>query len=304
MLSKLIIRNFQKHRKLAIVFGNVTTIIGATDSGKSAIVRALRWALLNQPRGDYFKRDGAKECSVSLSFDDHKLTRKKGSENVYKLDDQEYKAFGNNVPDTIQDLLRVNDLNFQQQHDPSFWLSLSSAEVAKELNAIINMELMDKVLNRVAKDEREAKSRVNYEQERQDELKKHLEESDWVPNASKAFHHIQAICDKTNAILVRMARLKRAIEILTEHREKVRKAELALETAKRILSMAESAESLQDKVQTLETSLQYLNTSQLAAALKKYKELKKELKLCEELPTKESTSRIVCPKCGNVIKPN
>ena len=70
MLEKLRIINFQKHEDLTVSFDDrITTIVGPSDVGKSAVLRALRWVLTNQPDGSGFIREGEKNASVVLRVD-------------------------------------------------------------------------------------------------------------------------------------------------------------------------------------------------------------------------------------------
>lgn len=151
MIEKLLIKNFQAHEKLAITFDpQITVIVGATDSGKSSVFRALRWALLNQPRGSSFVRDGATDVGVKVQIDGREVVRsRKGTENGYSLDDDNYTAFGVSVPPSIEEFLKVDDLNFQQQHDAPFWLSLSAGEVSRRLNEIVDLEIIDRSVSKV-----------------------------------------------------------------------------------------------------------------------------------------------------------
>jgi len=193
----------------------VTTIVGSTDAGKSAIIRALRWLFLNQPRGKKYIRHGASNCSVSVSIDGRIIKRSKGKRNYYQLDDQIFKAFGNNVPSPIEDVLKVTELNFQKQHDASFWLSLTPTEVGKQLNSIVNMELMDKVLRRIQNDERKLKSQIEYEDERRTEYKKHLQDLRPVKDVSAAFESLLSIRFVLDGLTTQQTRLRVLIDSLS-----------------------------------------------------------------------------------------
>jgi ABC-type transporter Mla maintaining outer membrane lipid asymmetry ATPase subunit MlaF len=51
-IKKLIIENFQSHKYTEVDFSEGFNIIfGPSDYGKSAIIRALRWVLYNEPGG-------------------------------------------------------------------------------------------------------------------------------------------------------------------------------------------------------------------------------------------------------------
>lgn len=311
MLNKLILRNFQKHKKLIVPLGQITTIIGRTDAGKSAIIRALRWITLNQPRGDAFIRDGAKECSVSLFVDDHKIKRTKGEANTYQLDDQNYQGFGTKVPDTIADLLNIGPINFQQQHDASFWLSLSSAEVGRQLNTVINMDLMDKMMSRVSKDEREAQSRYKYEQERLVDIEKNLKELEWVSSARKAFKRIESRQAEAHTTKQQIAKLHFLLENGSKTHGHKQNAETALSAANGIAEKAAVLVSMRQGITRLSNMLQVNEDTKIDELLQEYKRLKKEAKKCQqqeheehtEPTTTKRTSNMICPKCGVVLVP-
>ncbi|MDO5041249.1 MAG: AAA family ATPase [Peptoniphilus sp.] len=68
-ISKLEIENFQSHKYTLLDFDKgLNVIVGNSDSGKTAIIRAIKWALYNEPQGDYFIRQGDKNISVSVYF--------------------------------------------------------------------------------------------------------------------------------------------------------------------------------------------------------------------------------------------
>jgi len=143
MISKIEIRNFSTHKKQDLEFSpNVTTITGSSFLGKSTILRAIRFVCMNRPTGDKFINWDADKTSVRLTIDKKKIVRRKGKgNNSYTLDKQEYKAFGNDVPQPIANLVNMSDINFQGQHDAPFWFCETAGEVSRQLNAIINLEV-------------------------------------------------------------------------------------------------------------------------------------------------------------------
>ena len=113
MIQEIKIINFQKHKNLKIEFdSNITTIIGKNDSGKSAIIRALQWAILNQSPNSDFITNGEKDCKIELKIDGKNVIRKRlGSTNEYYLDDQKFLAFGTKVPEPIEQFLSIDEVN-------------------------------------------------------------------------------------------------------------------------------------------------------------------------------------------------
>jgi len=142
---KLDIQNFQSHKDTTLDFHpGVNVIIGSSDSGKTAILRALRWVIYNKPTGDAFRRIGSKKTSVQLSLNEQEIIREKiASTNVYQLGDKVFKAFGNDVPDEIKQIVNFDDVNLQQQLDSPYLLSSTPGEVARHFNKIAHLEKID-----------------------------------------------------------------------------------------------------------------------------------------------------------------
>ena len=155
MLKHLVLKEFQNHERSELEFSDGLNIIrGASDNGKSAIIRAIRLLVENKPSGDGFRRtDGeGNDTVVTGTFDEHTIKRIKGKRNLYILDGTEYKAVGTGVPKEISDVIDFNDTNLQSQFSPHFLLSESSGEVAKQLNNIVGLsdiDLAHKVIRRI-----------------------------------------------------------------------------------------------------------------------------------------------------------
>lgn len=160
MIQSIKLTNFQVHEELSIDFATgVTTIIGPSDQGKSAILRAIRWVCLNEPAGNAFMMHGTNYVSVELVIDGVIIARRfNKNENFYEIQPridsglpfQTFKAFGRDVPAPIADFLRASDLNFQGQHDAPFWFADTAGEVSRQLNEIVDLNLIDETLAVIA----------------------------------------------------------------------------------------------------------------------------------------------------------
>jgi chromosome segregation ATPase len=152
MLEKIQIRGFGANEKLDVEFGpNVTTIVGKNFNGKSWMLRALRWVMLNKPAGDGYINWDCDEAKVRLSIDGRKVVRirNRTSLNSFRLSGKSdaYVAFGNDVPRDIADVVNASGrVNFQGQHDPPFWFCETAGEVSRQLNSIVNLEVIDSTL--------------------------------------------------------------------------------------------------------------------------------------------------------------
>ena len=94
MIEGLKISNFQSHRDSSLEFSpGVNALVGDSDCGKSAVMRALLWVITNQPQGDAHVSNWLKDkkgkvkgiCQVSVLLDTGTVTRSRGKdENSYE----------------------------------------------------------------------------------------------------------------------------------------------------------------------------------------------------------------------------
>ena len=201
MLKSLKIRNFQSHKKLDLYFGKVTSIIGPSDIGKSAVLRALLWIMENHPTGDAFIKDGTEKASVQLIADDSTIKRKRSkSQNLYTLNKEEFYAFGNKVPDPISNLFNIGDINVQRQHDSPFWFSISAGEVSRQLNSIVDLGIIDKTLATIASELRKDTWKITLQEEKIDKLQKRNKELLFVKDIKSEFDELKKTDDKAKKL--------------------------------------------------------------------------------------------------------
>jgi exonuclease SbcC len=145
MIHTVHIENLQSHKNTKLVFDKgVNCIIGPTDSGKSGILRGIKWAIYNKPGGDEFKSHWGGETSVSITTTENQMiTRRKGTQNLYELNDSHYTAFGREVPEDIQKVLNMDNINLQEQLDSIFLLKSTSGDVAAHFNKIAKLDKID-----------------------------------------------------------------------------------------------------------------------------------------------------------------
>ena len=179
-----------------MVFGpGVTTIVGPSDTGKSAIIRALRWVCQNTPAGLAHRRHGAKSVSVALLFDDGRQVKRtrSDSENRYWLDDAEFASFGNEVPAPVAGALQIGEHNFQAQHDSPYWLAAPGSQVSRELNAIIDLQIVDDVSAFLTAKTRQAIATVDVVKDRLTAAKAALKELEGVPAMVQAVSRLERL---------------------------------------------------------------------------------------------------------------
>lgn len=299
MLEWLEVKNFQKFRKKRIEFDpHVTVLTGQTNAGKSTLIRALRWLCLNLPTGDAFTHfDGAKklkDCKVTLGVDGKVITRERGKDNKYQLDSSVYQAFGSSVPQDIETLLNLDEHNFQMQLDSPFFFLLSPGEVAKELNRVVNLELIDTTLSSLATILRRYQEAERISQERLERARDKSDCLSWAVQADKEFTRIEILeeeLDKTEEEISYLSLLIEEAEELDRKRDTAgdRLWELA-----QIVEVGKSYRKSASEASSLTNLLTEVETCQERLARKKDEVTELEQQMEERLAGK-------CPLCGTEI---
>jgi len=167
-LKKIELENFQKHEKFEADFvQGVNILSGETDAGKSCIVRAIKWVMFNEPKGELVRRIGSDRTSVSITLDnDVKIQRlKSNTENAYIVvkdgEENRYDAIGKNVPVDVTNILGVSRmevdkeslmLNIAPQIALPFLLKDSGTFRMKVFNKLTGNDILDDVAKSFNKD--------------------------------------------------------------------------------------------------------------------------------------------------------
>ena len=214
MISEIVLQNIQSHKetKLQLCRG-INAIVGSSNNGKSAILRALNWAIKNRPLGtdillSHWATDekGNQKEPMSIEIRDdvgNTLIRKRTkTENQYIVNGKELNVIKTDVPEEVNRFFRLSDTNIQSQQDSPFLLSLSSGEVARYFNKTVKLDMIDRILSNAESKKRKLKT----EKELTEDTVKYLEEKiasyDWL--------------DKVEIILNKYLRVKERYENLTE----------------------------------------------------------------------------------------
>lgn len=296
MLSTIRIRNFQAHELREVEFGeNITAITGGTDSGKSSIVRALTWGLFNRPTGDSFIRHGADFASVVITTTDgHTIKRKRGKKgNLYILDGKKYKAFGNEVPKPIQDVLALSHINLQEQHDSPFWFSQSPGEVSRELNQIIDLGDIDTAMDCVARALRSNRAAAEVSRQRLEEAEKDVARYSKVPEAAEAVGVVHKLLDDIERTRMEWECLRDTLSEIATLRERAAAFEMPdFSQAEELLqSIKEQAQRNQNLRRLIEDILRL--TDDVSNAVREAQEAEEAF---------HNTFKGTCPLCGHKTK--
>jgi len=164
MIKQIHIKNFQSHRNTILDFApGINGIIGESQSGKTAILRAIKLITTFRPLGFRFHSHFSKTSRTSVSMtlgegDKISLVKKKNSI-LFSTDDINWRKPGVQVPDVIKEKLNMDDINTQEQSEPPFLISSSPAEIARAFSQITGTEQLGEWIKNINKKAGEIKTK-------------------------------------------------------------------------------------------------------------------------------------------------
>jgi exonuclease SbcC len=229
-IKSIELQNFQSHHSTHIEPappGQLTVITGPSDSGKTAIIRALKWLLYNQPAGADFMRTGASMVRISVKFADGNIvTRERtAATNRYKIlqpgaeKPEVFEGFGATVPLEIQEITGVRTvkiadldlmLNLSEQLDGPFLgqKSISSPARAKILGKLAGTEEIDVAATETGRDlyrRNQDEKRLTSEIE---ELEKRIGEYAWIEKLAEKIAALENLAARIKERQARLATLE------------------------------------------------------------------------------------------------
>jgi exonuclease SbcC len=184
VVKKIRLENFKSHADTTIEFEQITSLIGASDNGKTNIIRALRIVLFNEnwpptwirynqsessitvffENGSSIKRTRtAKHQSISFTYIDGTTESFDGKKDV----DGKVKKFTGFKKLVTDDENSPENLNFINIHDGPYLLGSSSLTVQKKIAGLLGTSQLENVRTKLQK---EKKAVVKEESEVQNDL--------------------------------------------------------------------------------------------------------------------------------------
>lgn len=164
MIRRILIKNYMAHKLTVLELSRgVTVITGPNNTGKSAIVEAIRSIAQNPPSSRTAIRHGEKSATVQIELDsgekiDWERTEKASVYRVHKTDEAQensspetYAKFGRVPPEDVRNLLRLDpvetdtgpvDIHIGNQRYPIFLLDQSGSQAASFFAASTEAEYL------------------------------------------------------------------------------------------------------------------------------------------------------------------
>lgn len=225
MIQTLTVQNFQCHKQATLNFvPGVNIIAGTSDSGKSALLKALVWVLTNRPQGLGFRNFDCQKgdlMRVALDIGSWRIVRSRSeSVNEYFLssgeetDGQKFVAMKTDVPSDIREAHGLTAINIQTQFQPHYLLSSSPAEVVKVLNEACDLSIIDKVLKGIGQVSFKAKADLAASTSALESAEEKFQELAWVSQAHKTLTGLEAEWERIEEKIRRREKIKEIVGAL------------------------------------------------------------------------------------------
>lgn len=208
-ISDVIIENFQCHKEtyLELVPG-VNSLVGDTESGKSAVFKALEWFFKNEPSGDEYRSHWGGDTQVAICLHPSETWAgrvRSSTKNYYWVDEDVEKnrlhGFGKGTPpQQILDLFNIGDVNFQAQMTLPFLLSMTKGKVGKFFNNAADLDIINRSINNVVSMVREEKSKLKNQKVNLKELNEKIDRYNWLNDAEEDLNIVVGIDDKISEL--------------------------------------------------------------------------------------------------------
>ncbi|MCX7711056.1 MAG: AAA family ATPase [Clostridia bacterium] len=289
-IRSVTIENFQSHLKTKLEFvEGLNVIVGPSDQGKSAVIRAIKWVLFNEPRGLEFIRHGASTAKVALEFSNgYTIIRERSkSKNRYSIVDLEgnethFEGFGNEVPEEvikahgIPKVVLDSDihatLNIADQLEGPFLLSETGAVRAKAIGRLTGLHIIDYSIRDSLADlrrENQTRDRVNSEMDEIDEnlgKYKNLDEiKERIDRFEELFETLEAKIQKRlqledrKLILDRLDSEQQALEKMTAKLKHLNESELLIKNAEIEINRLNTLNRLNSSIKDLEHGMKQVD---------------------------------------------
>lgn len=307
MIKSIHLRNFQGHKVSNLeLSAGVNVIAGTSDAGKSSIIRALWWLIRNRPSGAgelfrHHKADSKEEISVGLELDNGSVKRfRQGSTNGYDVNDTTLVAVRSDVPTEVSDLLDLDDHNIQTQHSPYFLVADSAGDVARKLNEVCGLDIIDECLRNAGLLASRNTQAVSECQQRIAELELLQERYLDLEEREKALLNLEKLDAERIRTASTVVQLDAALMQIANSRTKLDELEDFLEIedkAEKLFAQVDQLKQLQDRVENLTVELDNITAleDQIVAA-------DEQVEQAEQRFHKALHDAGVCPLCEQVVK--
>jgi exonuclease SbcC len=290
-ITQIRLENFQDHEDSTMDFvSGINLIVGSSDAGKSAILRAINFVFHNNLKGDSFIRHGSSECRVTIKFSDGvEVTRIKGGDvNSYTLTDLEgdkhtFAKIGTSVPDEIKKHLgqpplddKKRPISYADQMSNLFLVDLSSTDLPRTLSELTGIQNLQTAAETLSKNARSFDRIIKDKTDKITKLENDLEEYSYVAKDLEAIEEIEAQLTKINSKIEKTNKARQFIITNNKIAQEAKSIKIKIEKDKKLSELQSRFNIVQETNDKLKLSKRILKDYKTVAD--SFNKLKKEIK--------------------------
>lgn len=260
-MHRVTIHNFQSHKDTILELSpTVNSLEGVSDSGKSAVLRAMLWCLTNKPDGVAFASNWAKDKKgklkdeVSVSIDNITRSRNATVNGYTKFvagkDPLTYEALKGTVPPDIENAINIGSVNIQRQMDPPFLLSSTPGDAARYVNELIGLEEIDTYQKALKGKAHDNTNSLKDENKRLADAEAALSQYDWVAGAKEKVEELSGVDAKCTELEADLAKLSE-LDALNEVSAELKAAKALEKKVTKLIASCPDTEKLESEVAML-----------------------------------------------------
>ena len=276
----------------------MNVITGASDSGKTAVLRSLLWLVNNRPSGEAIRNWHCPDkdpVSVTLVLDGGTtiVKNRTNGKSSYIMEDKRYEAIKADVPEEVTTAINLSDLNIQSQHQPYFLLDDSAGEVSKKLNQITGLDIIDHLFVRINSEMQIINTEIKINEREIADLDEKIDELSYLDDAVAKFDRLEKEIKTYKILLDDKALLEKKIKAYRN----VDSEKKAIERTLRLESVVKELGELVDEYEACskdKTRLNFLLTKYTGNKLSSNK-LDKTIKTLQEEYDDAIRKNTLCP---------
>jgi len=316
-LLDIVLKNWQGYSDADIELDpGINVITGESNSGKSSVLRAIRWILTNRPKGSGFIKRGAQSAKAVVTIDNGHDTpdgivrikgKKKNKYTIFLAEENkkyEYEAVGDSVPSELPNILNLTEVNVQDQFSPYFLVFDSPGKIGEIFNRTTGLQELTTAIQIASSRLLEIRRGLNAVETEKDKLqcqRKELEKK-YKPlydKAKKLKKKIPKLLDASHKLMVEAQNIEelcRRVKDINNLLERV-DVDNANLLVKSIIDLEKELKALKKEKDSIENLIEQIEEydEEILEATKDRKTYEKKL---NDIMAKLD----ICPLCGRPMK--
>ena len=256
MLDKIKIANFQSHQNSELILDpGVNVITGSSDAGKTSILRSLLWLFNNRPSGSSIENwymGEADKVSVSVTMQNITISKeRKNDKTAYFIKDvrqrvpTKLEAVRKDVPDEVSSIANISDYNIQTQHQPYFLLNETPGEVARRLNELVGLDIIDILFRNLNSKISSLSSLVKSKESQSKELEESIKELSYVESLDLELSQLERLILENEELIQKSLALSKSITAVKTIDESIQDLRTPFDAEKDIAELLDDVYSFQ-----------------------------------------------------------